>query len=171
MIGSVVTTAIYPDGRREIIEEDHNLVVNSAYVAMAMAAKAGDAFFGWWAVGDGDGSTTAVWDAGVADGSIKPTTADAALSNEIYRKQILPADMAYLDSAGAVSATPTSRIQITVTFNENEPATTAYFREWGIFGGDASATSGSGRMVNRRVHATYEKTNAVKLERKLKFSF
>lgn len=174
MKGEIWDFLIHPNGWRELIDRSHNLVVNTAYVVVAMAMKLDPANGGfmYWALGDGNTSDTSTWDAGVDDGSIVPQTTDTQLAREIYRKAIQASDIQYIDSLGNVSASPTNRLQITVTFNENEPgAGTYYLREWGIFGGDATGTAGSGYLINRKVHRTYEKTNLSKLERVLRFTF
>lgn len=174
MRGEIQTYAIHPDGTRELIEEGNNLVVNTAYVAIAMAMSMDPSYDGfmYWAVGTGDGSSKEVWDAGVEDGSIAPSTTDTALDNEIYRKAITAADIEFIDSQNNTSETPTNRLRITVTFEETEPYSdqTAYLREWGIFGGDATGTLGSGYLINRKVHKEYEKTQFSKLERVLRFT-
>lgn len=179
MRGEIETYAIHPDGTRELIERGNNLVVNSAYIAiaMAMAYGRGHGGFMYWALGTGDGSDTSSWDAGVGDGSIAAEATDTALANEVYRKHldISSPDVSidFIDTQNNVSATPTNRLQISVTFNETEPYSdqSAFLREWGIFGGDASGTLGSGYLINRKTHVTYEKTQFSKLERVLRFTF
>ena len=173
---------LHPDGRRELVGKGQNLVVNSAYIAMAMAMKLDPAYDGfmYWAVGDGNlggAGASPGWDAGVAGLTIQPLPTDTQLAREIYRKVILPADIKFVDSLGALTAgggaTPSNRLRITSTFTESEPAPTGtfYFREWGIFGGNATGTALSGYLINRKVHTTYEKTNLAQLQRQLTFTF
>ena len=179
MVGEWQDFAIHPDGRRELIAEGRNLVVNNAHIVLAMVMKQDPSYGGflYWAVGDGnmgDSADTPAWDAGVEDGSIAPNVSDTQLAREIYRKAIQPSDIVFIDAAGNISATPTNRLQISLTFNEDEPyndGTIAYFREWGLYGGDATGTLNSGYLINRKVHKTYEKTNVSKLERVLRFTF
>jgi hypothetical protein len=173
MIGEVTTTAYFADGTSEVIEAGNNLVVSSAYKLLAGLLKGH-----WttpklfWAIGDGGaGAVTATWDAQVIAGTNPPTSGQTALLREVFRKEIVAGDIAFLTSGGAVSATPTNILQIKVTFEETEPnVPSTFLREWGIFGGDASAAANSGLMLNRKVHVTYEKTNAVKIERVLKLT-
>lgn len=175
MKGEVLSYGIYPDGRRELIEEGENLVVSNAYVVMAMVMKQDPSFEGfmYWALGNGDGSSTADWDDGVEDGSISPSEGDTQLDNEIYRKAIQPSDIVFIDGQNKVVAGPTNRLQITVNFAEDEPyaSQSAFLREWGLFGGDATSTADSGFLINRKVHRTYEKTQFAQLERVLRFTF
>lgn len=167
---------ILPDGTRRLIAEGRNLVVNTAYVAMAMAMKQNPAYGGflYWAVGDGGATaTTAAWDAGVIAGTIAPAKTNTKLVREVFRKAISPANIVFLNAVGAVSATPTNRLQITIIFDENEPSGSGPtdLREWGVFGGDATAAANSGRLINRKVHKTYTKSTVSKLERVLRFTF
>lgn len=179
MIGEWQDFIIRPDGRRELIAEGRNLVVNSVHIVLAMVMKQDPSYGGllYWAVGDGNlggPEDSPDWDAGVDDGSIAAQETDTQLAREIYRKAIAPSDIEFIDASGNVSAVPTNRLQITSTFNEDEPygdGTIAYLREWGVFGGDATSALGSGYLINRKVHKTYEKTNVSKLERVLRFTF
>lgn len=171
---------IHPDGRRELHDEGRNLIVNSAYVAIASAMKRDPAYGGfmYWAVGDGNTTSTATWDAGVLlpegdPGRIAPAATDAQLAREIFRKLIDPADIVFIDSLGNPSGTPTNRLQIKVTFTESEPGTdpSYAFREWGLYGGNATGAANSGILINHKVHKTYEKTPDARLERILRFTF
>lgn len=173
MIGEVESYAVLKDGTRELFEKGNNLVVNSAYIAMAIAMKSGaNKGFLYWAMGDGNTTDSAAWDAGVADGTIKPAKTDTKLARETFRKLIADADIEFVDSVGAVSASPTNRLRIKIIFEENEPGGPLnYLREWGIFGATATAAADSGYLVNRKVHATYEKTDVVQIERTLTFTF
>lgn len=172
MIGEITSYIVHPDGREELVEEGRNLIVNSAYVAIAMMMKESDTALGYWALGDGDTEDSDAWNAGVAAGTTAAAATDVALRQEVFRKAITPADIEYIDSVGTVSATPTNRLQITVWFEENEPSdsTNVFLREWGIFGGDATAAADSGLMFNHKVHSTYEKTPFVRLKRVLKLT-
>ena len=175
MKGEIWDYEVLPDGSRRLIGHGENLVVNTAYIAIAMAMKLDPANGGfmYWALGDGDGSNTADWDAGVVDGSKAPTLGDTVLANEIFRKAIVAGDIDFIDGAGNVSGTPTNRLEIRITFANNEPSgvSDTDLREWGIFGGDATGTADSGYMINRKVHKTFTKTTVASLERVLRFTF
>ena len=75
----------------------------------------------YWAVGTGDPN----WDAAPPP----PNLRVRKLQNEIYRKRIEPGQLTY-DSA-------TKTMTVRVTFAPNEAVGT--LREFGVFGGDASA--------------------------------
>jgi hypothetical protein len=179
---------IHPDGRRELVGEGKNLVVNSAYTVMALAMKQNPDAKGflYWAVGDGNMGATAgdttTWDTGVQAGTIKALATDIALARETFRKLIDPSNIVFVDSANVVSTVPTNRLRITVTLDFNEPAGGGKLREWGIFGGSTaalsasnpkpvSATANSGYLINRKTHKTYDKPTSVQLERQLVFTF
>lgn len=188
MTGEWKDFVVHPDGRRELIDEGKNLVVNSAYVVMALAMKqdANAKGFLYWAVGDGNlGATagdTTTWDTGVQNGTIKALATDIALARETFRKLINPSDIVFVDSVGAVSTVPTNRLRITVTLDFLEPVGGGKLREWGIFGGSTAALSAtnpkpvsgaanSGYLINRKTHKTYDKATSVQLERQLVFTF
>lgn len=178
MQGEYSDFLVYPNGERVLIGSGQNLVVNSAYVVMAMCMKQDPAYGGflYWAVGDGNvgaGAGTAAWDAGVAGGTIAPLATATTLLNEIYRKAVVPADITFIDGAGIASGTPTNRLQILATFLEDEPGGGGdfYLREFGLFGGTATLTADSGYQINHKVHATYVKNNLARLERRLRFRF
>jgi len=180
--------AVHPDGRRELVDEGQNLILNSAYVLMALAMTQDASVSGllWWAVGDGNlGATTGettTWDAGVASGTIKPAATDTQLLRETFRKAIQPSDIVFVDDAGNVSVAPTNRLRIKVTLDYNEPVGGGKLREWSLFGGSTAALSASnpkpvssaansGYAVNRKVHKTYDKLTSVQLERQLILTF
>ena len=175
MIGEWKDYLVHPDGRRELVDEGRNLIVNGAFIVVAMCLKQDPAFAGvmYWALGDGNTVDTAGWDAGVLAGTTVPVKTDAALANEIFRKAVLPADITFVDGAGNLSGTPTNRLKITVTFLEAEPSAggTVNLREWGLYGGNATGAAGSGYLINRKVHKTYAKSNLSQLERVLVFTF
>lgn len=165
MTGEVIDTLIYSDGRREQIRPmDFNLVVDSCSKLIACLIKGQSGYSGatYWAVGSGSGS----WN----DASPpSPSSADAQLLVETMRKQIQPANIVFLDASNVVTATPTNKIQITVTFLEAEA--NGALREFAIFGGNATATLNSGIIINRKIHPIIWKTSGMKLERMLRFTF
>ena len=116
----------------------------------------------YWAVGAGSDT----W-SDLAPPS--PSTSDTQLFAETYRKAITAGDVEFLDISNVVSATPTNKIEITVTFDETEA--NGPLREFGIFGGLASGVANSGLMVNHKIHPLIYKTNALQLERVLRLTF
>jgi hypothetical protein len=163
------------DGETRLVQEGRNLIVDSAYKVVAAAMKLDPDHQLWWAVGDGNTVDTATWDAGVLDLSISPDAADTQLLQEIFRKQILPSDMIFVDDDDNESGVPTNRIQITLLLEEDEPTNDPdeeiFLREWGIFGGYATVTPNSGTLLNRKVHVTYEKRIYSQLTRVLRLTF
>lgn len=151
-------------GERTLLHHGHNLVVDSASILIACLMKGKEGIGGvkYFAVGKGSSN----WS------NEAPPLPDAPTSHlvaETYRKVINPADVVFIDAANEVSQSPTNRIQITVTFNENEA--NGELREIGIFGGDATDKADSGIMVNCKYHPLIYKTTGMKLERIVRFTF
>lgn len=162
--GEIFDTFIYPDGTREQIHHGFNLVVNSCSILIAslMKRQAGFSGIGFWAVGSG----LAGWSNNTPP---SPVAGDTRLVTEIFRKAVGTSDIAYLDVSNNETASPTSRIQIKVTFMENEA--NGDLREFGLFGGTATATVNSGQMINYKTHGLIFKTSGMKLERILRLTF
>lgn len=148
----------------EVIEERtyHNLVVDRCSVLIAGLMKGSMIGLQYFAVGSGSSS----WQ---NENLPSPEASDVKLLNETFRKTITAGDVTFIDSANEESSTPTNRLQIKVTFNENEA--NGELRELGIFGGNATATKDSGYMLNRKIHALIYKTSGMKLERIIRFTF
>ena len=163
--GEVLDYFIHPDGSRELIRHDHNLIVNdcSVLIALLMRQEVGYVGLQYWAVGAGSNT----WP---NDPPPAPSASDSQLVDETYRKAIDTVnDIVYLDDSNVVSLTPTHKIQITVIFEEAEA--NGELREFGIFGGNASATLNSGVMINHKIHPLIYKTTALRLERILRLTF
>lgn len=94
---------------------------------------------------------------------------ETKLVSEIFRKPIQPSDMTFLDSGNLPTETPTNKIQISVTFEANEAI--GSWREFSIFGGNASSTKDTGLAINKKNHALINKTNEMVVERKIRFTF
>ena len=144
---------------QEIVHE--NLVVSTCRTLIARLMKGDAGGITYWAVGAGDVS----WDTALPT----PTESDTKLFNEIYRKAVVAGDKVYIDATNAVSATPTNRLQVSVTFYEGD--FTGTIREMGLYGGDATATKDSGFMVNRRIHSKVVKDADTRLERLIRMTF
>lgn len=141
-----------------------NTVVDSCskLIACLMKGQAGQSGLKYWAVGKGDGS----WN---NDAPPSPTVGDTKLLVETFRKAIRPEDITFLDSGNQPTDTITNKLQITVTFLENEA--NGELREFGLFGGNATGTANSGFMVNRKIHPLIYKTSGMKLERIIRIVF
>ncbi len=163
--GEVFDYFIYPDGKKVLAREpDHNLIVNTCSVLIASLMKGESGYLGaaYWAVGSG----SELWPNNPPQ---TPLTSATQLTVEVYRKAISPSSIIFLDPLNVESLVPTRKIQITVTFDENEA--NGPLREFGIFGGLATATPNSGLMINHKIHPLIYKTDVIQLERVLRLSF
>ena len=162
-IGEVTDTITHADGRVEV-REYRNTIVNSigTLIACLLKGQSGYSGIGYWAVGSG----SEAWD------NTNPTPAtvnDTGCTNEIGRKQIPASAIKFLDSGNATTDSPTNKLQITLTFSENECNGT--WREFAIFGGNATSTRNSGLAINHKTHAILDKTNTMVVERQIRFTF
>lgn len=148
----------------EVLDERvyQNLVVNTCSTLIAGLMKGAMSGVQYFAVGSGSSS----WS---NENLPSPEVGDVKLLNETFRKTITAGDVIFIDSENEESTVPTNRLQIKVTFNENEA--NGELRELGIFGGNATAIKDSGYMLNRKIHALIYKTSGMKLERIIRFTF
>ena len=153
---------IYKNGVlvREI--KGHNLVVNSFLNLVMCFLKQQSGYSGiqYWAIGKGANS----WD----DNLPNPDPTATRLTMEIGRVPISAEDIKFLDSDYNESATPTNILQISHTFGSDE--CNGVWREFGIFGGNATEVTNSGIMINKRHHAVITKTNEMTIERVMRFT-
>jgi hypothetical protein len=169
VVGRWFDKYIYPDGREEFgehgeFEWGYNQIQNTCAVLLASLLKgeAGYNYMNYFGVGSGDVS----WDTTPPTKSYDQTT----LENEYFRKSVLTTDIVYLDPlTDLVSGTPTSKIEVTVTLAAGEA--TGTLREFGLFGGTATATLDSGEMVNWISHARIDKDSALQIQRKVRIEF
>lgn len=152
----------YTDGTQEEIEHI-NTVVNdcSRLIASLMKGQSGYKGITYWAVGAGAGS----WD---NSNPPEPSIADTKLSNETFRKAISASDITFLDSSDNPTASITNKLQISITFTESEA--NGELREFGLYGGNATATKDSGIMINRKTHGLIYKTSGMRLERVIRIT-
>lgn len=147
-----------------LVEEivGHNLVVNSFLNLVMCLLKQQDGYTGvqYWAVGSGATS----WDTNM----VTPEITATKLTAEIGRVPLKAEDFAFLDASFNVVNTPTNILQISHTFDESE--CNGIWREFGIFGGNATATANSGIMINKRHHAVLTKTEEMTVERIMRFT-
>ena len=157
-----ITDRIFKNG--VLVEErvGHNLVVNTALNLIMALLKRQSGYSGiqYWAVGSGASS----WDSSLPT----PSAGDTRLTAEIGRVAISPSEIVFLDSNLNVSSSPTNIIQITHTFGTGD--CNGKWREFGIFGGNATATANSGLMINKRNHDVITKTNEMTVERVMRFT-
>lgn len=157
-----ITDRIFKNG--VLVEErvGHNLVVNTALNLIMALLKRQSGYSGiqYWAVGSGASS----WDSGLPS----PSAGDTRLTAEIGRVAIDPSEIVFLNGSLQVSSTPTNIIQITHTFGVND--CNGKWREFGIFGGNATASANSGIMINKRNHEVITKTSEMTVERVMRFT-
>lgn len=140
----------------------HNLVVNSFLNLVMCLLKQQNGYSGvqYWAVGSGADD----WDKEIPTPDINASR----LTNEIGRVAITADEVKFLDADYNVSSVPTNILQITHTFRDGE--CNGVWREFGIFGGNATATANSGIMINKRHHAVITKTSDMTVERIMRFT-
>lgn len=163
IIGEYTDTIYHADGRVEK-REGRNTIINDIgkLIACLFKGQSGYGRLGYWAVGSGSDG----WDLQ------NPTAAqptDTGCVNEIGRKEILASNIKFIDNENRETSSVTNRIQITVTFTENE--CNGVWREFAIFGGNATSTLRSGIAINHKNHATMVKTNSMVVERQIRFTF
>lgn len=161
MTGEIIDTIHYKDGRVEK-RVGHNLVVNN-FLKLVMSLLKGETGYKgiqYWAVGSGASS----WDNSMPSPSIDSTK----LTAELGRVTITAGEIKFLTPEYEVSSVPTNIIQITHTFGPSD--CNGVWREFGIFGGNATATKDSGLMINKRHHAIITKTEEMTIERVMRFT-
>lgn len=162
-MSGMVTDRIFKNGQLIAEYTDHNIVVNSFLKLVMALIKNKDGFTGasYWAIGSGADS----WD----DTPVEPTTIEERLTNEIGRVEIPASEIIFLTPGSMTeSDVPTNIIQIKHLFGTDDCV--GKWREFGIFGGDASETPNSGIMINKKHHAVITKTNEMTIERTMRFT-
>lgn len=163
IVGIFTDTIRHADGRVEVIEGRNTIVENiGKLIACLMKGEASYGGVKYWAVGTG----STLWD--VANPTPAATT-DTKCVTELYRKAINPGDITFVDSGGSPTGTVTNSIQITVTFTESEA--NGQWREFAIFGGNATTVKDSGLALNHKTHGLIVKTSSMTIERKIRFIF
>ena len=140
----------------------HNLVVNSFLNLVMCLLKQQSGYSGvqYWAVGSGASS----WDSNMPTPELTATR----LTAEIGRVPITADELAFLDQDYRVVSTPTNILQISHTFGADD--CNGVWREFGIFGGNATAVLNSGIMINKRHHSVITKTEEMTIERIMRFT-
>lgn len=161
MTGEIIDRIHYADGH---VEErvGHNLVVNSFLNLVMCLLKQQSGYKGiqYWAVGSGASS----WDSSLPNPDISATK----LTSELGRVPIAASEIQFLNSNYNVVTTPTNILQISHTFGPTD--CNGVWREFGIFGGNATTAANSGIMINKRHHAVITKTEEMTIERIMRFT-
>ena len=139
----------------------HNLVVDSFLNLVMCVMKGQNGYNGlqYWAVGSG----SYTWD----NTPVDPQSDETRLTSEIGRVPLSPDCFSFLNSDYEVVDVPSNILQIRRVFTETE--CNGVWREFGIFGGNATETANSGIMINKRHHGVITKTNEMKVERIMRF--
>lgn len=161
--GEYTDTIKHLDGTVEIYE-GRNLVVNGIYhlITSLFSNKEGYIGLQYWAIGSGEED----WDEGEPTA---PQVSDTTLHSELGRKEIQPGDCRFVDAQGETASTPTNRLAVKVIFGYDECIGT--WREFGLFGGNATGIQDSGIMINRKVHGVINKTREMEITREIIFTF
>lgn len=161
MTGEIIDRIHYADGR---VEErvGHNLVVNNFLNLVMSLLKQQSGYKGiqYWAVGSGASS----WDGSMPNPGINSTK----LTAELGRVAIGAGEIKFLNSDYNEVSTPTNILQISHTFGPSD--CNGVWREFGIFGGNATTAKDSGIMINKRHHAVITKTEEMTIERIMRFT-
>ena len=149
------------------IGREFNIIVDSIG-RLAAARFRGDANFQgiqMWAIGSG----AANW-----DNTLPPAVSTAIrLVNEIGRLSISisgqDSSIAYIDQKGNPTDELTNRLLVRRQFGRNE--VNGDWREFALFGGNATITRNSGVMINHKMHQIITKTSDMTVERNIIFTF
>lgn len=148
----------------ELVEEivGHNLVVSSFLNLVMCLLKQQNGYSGiqYWAIGSG----ASTWDSNTPSPEIGATR----LTAELGRVPISANEITFLNSNYEEVSTPTNILQIKHTFGASD--CNGVWREFGIFGGNATANANSGIMINKRHHAVITKTEEMTIERTMRFT-
>ena len=160
--GQITDKIIHLDTGEVEVREGHNLVVTSfTKLVMALVGRAsGYKGINYWAVGSG----LAEWD----NNPVSPTLNETTLTAELGRKLLTTENFSFQDADGNISETPTNILRINVTFDADE--CNGIWREFGLFGGNATATINSGILVDKRHHEVITKTSTMAIERTIVFT-
>ncbi|MBU0966263.1 MAG: hypothetical protein KKA54_07775 [Proteobacteria bacterium] len=144
-----------------------NLIVEGCNRLLAALMKGPPGLGGilYLAVGEG----LKEWDATLP----LPQPATTRLSTEILRRPIAAEDIIFLDSAGQSSTTPTGRLQISIELTRADFPANGFqpVREFGLFGGNATAAADSGFMINHVIHPRIDIAPGLTLCRTLRLDF
>ena len=133
-----------------VTEWEKNTIMNASGLALSALFKgeAGYAGFQYIAVGGGQGS----WD---IDGLPAEDKERTQLYNEIARVAVV---MNYLDESNEPTLTVTRHIDLAATFGSGV-GEAASWREWAVFGGNATGSANSGIIIDLRLHTALPKVS------------
>lgn len=164
IIGIFTDTIYHSDGRVEVREEQHNCIVKNIGKLIACLLKGEKGYSGlkYWAIGSGSDS----WN---VSNPPEAQPSDTGCVNEIGRKEILADSIIFVDESNHPSGGVTNSIRVTVVFGEEE--CNGVWREFSLFGGNATSSPNSGLAINHKTHGVMVKTNTMTVERQIRFIF
>lgn len=139
-----------------------NIVVTQARLALAAFMKGEEDAFGIRAILVGEGEEA--WD---QNGPPPPDPSTTELVNAVDEREIEPDQIVFLDTNGEESEEPTTRVQVTVTYEPGEPGEEVALREFGLFG----ELLGDIYMIDYVRHPVINKGSQDTLERVIRLSF
>lgn len=151
----------HKDGTTDVGAWQHNIIVDSIGLLIASLMKGVGTGITHWAVGSGNPDWDSVYP------SISQDPAVNHLVNEIGRKQV--DSIEFIDENNQVAYYATNRILVTCVFSINDCL--GNWREFGLFGGNASMEEDTGIMIDHKIHKYREKTDDVEITRQIRFIF
>jgi hypothetical protein len=144
-----------------------NLIVGGCNRLLAALMKGQQGLGGILFLAVGEGFKE--WDAALP----QPQPATTRLYKEILRRPIAAEQIIFLDGTGQPAATPTGRLQISIELTREDFPANGFqpVREFGLFGGNATADADSGFMINHVMHPRIDITQGLTLCRVLRLDF
>lgn len=145
-------------GEIQVIDRGHNIVVEKVLCLIMGMLKGQLSGIQYWAVGSGSDS----WDST----PVNPTLTEVKLTNELGRKAITSSNIKFVNPSTYEEVSEvTNCLQIECTFYEED--CNGKWREFGIFGGNATTTKNSGYMIDKKHHSVINKTSDMVVNRKI----
>ena len=165
----LASTRVHPNKDLLVDYEDwHANIIVTTVASLVSALFKGQSGYGgvqYVAVGSG----LATWD---NDMTPAATIGQTELENELGRVDVTstsPPSIVFLDATNTATSTVTNRIQVSGTFAPADAVGT--WREWGVFGGTATASADSGILIDYLTHGAKIKANDETLIRRVRFVF
>jgi hypothetical protein len=164
-VGNEPNQGYYRIPKDKILKEMHvkNMIVEKASVLMTKRMRPGTSWgtvISYLEFGTGVGT-------GNTQNPQKEVVTQLALRTPLLRKPI--SSWTYLDAAGSPTAADTNVIQLTTILDENEGA--GAIVEMALWGGDATASIGSGIIFNYKTFPVWNKAVGMKLTAVWKLTF
>ncbi|MFH1217113.1 MAG: hypothetical protein V1706_11495 [Pseudomonadota bacterium] len=144
-----------------------NRIMNGCRLLLAALMKDANGFGGIMYLAMGEGLKE--WDGSPP----QPDPSATGLVREIMRRPITAGEIVFLDETGQPGIIPTNRLQIDLLFSRDdfEGSGIQPIREFGLFGGNATALAGSGFFINHVMHPRIDISAGLTLQRTLRLDF